>query len=48
MSLLADDLEWEHDAEGWECRGVPWLRPGRVARFRHLVDTAKFAAATRA
>lgn len=28
LGFLDEDIAWEHDAEGWDAYGVPWLRPG--------------------
>ena len=35
LAHLDERIEWEHDAEGWEAYGVPWLRPGTGTR--HVV-----------
>lgn len=35
LAHLDERIEWEHDAEGWDSYGVPWLRPG--SGTRHVI-----------
>ena len=42
LAHLDEQIEWEHDAEGWDSYGVPWLRPG--AGTRHVIVSVRSTA----